>query len=131
MVERRKRLVKIQFKQEGKGNLNDFDKLYAGIIQKKTNLLSKISNEKLEGLLKTQTKNSVAVELMQTVIPYTMQSGVLVELTSCYMGETKPGQVLTLRGKMSEISNGNAETEDEESTTQAGIQKHSNLILTD
>jgi hypothetical protein len=71
--------------------LEDFEKLYAGIMIKKSNLLSKISNEKLEGLLKSQTKNSVAMELMQTVIPYTMQSGILVELTSCYLNETKAG----------------------------------------
>jgi hypothetical protein len=33
-------------------------------------------------MLKSQTKNSVAIELLQTLVPYTMQPGVLVDLSN-------------------------------------------------
>ena len=50
--------------------MDEFEKNYAGMMTKKLNMLSKLSNEKLEGLLKSQTQNSVAMELMSTIIPY-------------------------------------------------------------
>ena len=55
MKERRKRLVKLNYKKEGR--LSDFEHGFKTMILKKNQVIRKFSNSQLENLLKTSTKN--------------------------------------------------------------------------
>ena len=55
MKERRKRLIKHQFKKDGR--LSDFEKGYSLLIGKKASIIKKFSPAQLENFLKTSTRN--------------------------------------------------------------------------
>jgi hypothetical protein len=55
MKERRKRLVKLNYKKDGR--LAEFEHGFKTLMLKKTQIIRKFSNSQLENLLKTSTKN--------------------------------------------------------------------------
>jgi hypothetical protein len=77
MKERRKRLVKLNYKKEGR--LSDFEHGFKTIVLKKNQVIRKFSNAQLENLLKTSTKN-LAQEVVTCLMPYNKGLGVLLEM---------------------------------------------------
>eukprot|EP00347_Sterkiella_histriomuscorum_P021171 403334979 len=116
MQERRKRLIKSNYKKEGR--LSDFEQGYKNMLNKKNLIVKKFSNIQLENLLKTSTKN-VAQEIVMCLIPNSIglnqPCGILVEMDQQFNLSLKARQ--EERKKIStdtENSMANAETEDED-----------------
>ena len=55
MKERRKRLIKLQYKKDGR--LSDFEHGFKTLIARKAHIIRKFAPLQLENLLKTSTKN--------------------------------------------------------------------------
>lgn len=55
MKERRKRLIKLQYKKDGR--LSDFEHGFKTLIARKSHIIRKFAPLQLENLLKTSTKN--------------------------------------------------------------------------
>jgi len=66
MLERRRRLLKMLFKNEGR--LNMFHEQYPDIVQRKKEVIEKFDSKELEHLLSNSTKN-VAQEVVGCLIP--------------------------------------------------------------
>lgn len=78
MTDRRRRLIKYNFKKEDKPHL--FEAQYPETIRRKEHVIAKFSNNQLEELLNNSTKN-VAQEVVTCLIPRRGE-GVLVYLES-------------------------------------------------
>jgi len=76
MLERRRRLLKMLFKNEGR--LSVFHEQYPIIVKRKTEVIEKFDSKDLEHLLSNSTKN-VAQEVVGCLIP-AMGKGILHEL---------------------------------------------------
>lgn len=76
MMERRRRLLKMLFKNEGR--LAVFHEQYPDIVKRKTEVIEKFGSEELEHLLSNSTKN-VAQEVVGCLIP-SKGKGILYEL---------------------------------------------------
>lgn len=76
MLERRRRLLKMLFKNEGR--LSVFHEQYSVIVKRKTEVIEKFDSKDLEHLLSNSTKN-VAQEVVGCLIP-AMGQGILHEL---------------------------------------------------
>ena len=76
MTDRRRRLIKYNFKKEEKAHL--FEAQYPDTIRRKEHVIAKFSNQQLEELLNNSTKN-VAQEVVTCLIPRRGE-GVLVTL---------------------------------------------------
>ena len=66
MLERRRRLLKMLFKNEGR--LNQFHEQYPDIVKRKKDVIEKFDSKELEHLLSNSTKN-VAQEVVGCLIP--------------------------------------------------------------
>lgn len=66
MLERRRRLLKMLFKNEGR--LNQFHEQYPDIVKRKKEVIEKFDSKELEHLLSNSTKN-VAQEVVGCLIP--------------------------------------------------------------
>lgn len=66
MLERRRRLLKMLFKNEGR--LNVFHEQYPDIVKRKKEVIEKFDSKELEHLLSNSTKN-VAQEVVGCLIP--------------------------------------------------------------
>lgn len=66
MLERRRRLLKMLFKNEGR--LNVFPEQYPDIVKRKKEVIEKFDSKELEHLLSNSTKN-VAQEVVGCLIP--------------------------------------------------------------
>ena len=80
MKDRRKRLLKIQFKNNG--NLKNFTSEFTALLRRKQEVLSRFDTSKLENLLKESTK-STALELVQTLLPSISEHGILSDIEVC------------------------------------------------
>ena len=80
MKDRRKRLLKIQFKNNG--NLKNFTSEFTALLRRKQEVLSRFDTSKLESLLKESTK-STALELVQTLLPSISEHGILSDIEVC------------------------------------------------
>jgi hypothetical protein len=78
MLERRRRLLKMLFKSEGR--LNVFHEQYPDIVKRKKEVIEKFDSLELEQLLSNSTKN-VAQEVVGCLIPV-KGKGILNELTT-------------------------------------------------
>ena len=78
MLERRRRLLKMLFKSEGR--LNVFHEQYPDIVKRKKEVIEKFDSLELEQLLSNSTKN-VAQEVVGCLIPV-KSKGILNELTT-------------------------------------------------
>lgn len=56
MLQRRRRLIKYMLKKEGK-TTEEFESSYSASVLKKNSVISKFTNNHLEELLKSSTKN--------------------------------------------------------------------------
>jgi hypothetical protein len=83
MLERRRRLLKMLFKNEGR--LSVFHEQYPVIVKRKTEVIEKFDSKDLEHLLSNSTKN-VAQEVVGCLIP-AMGQGILHELEQA-LGQT-------------------------------------------
>ena len=85
MLERRRRLLKMLFKNEGR--LQTFHEQYPDIVKRKKEVIEKFDSKELEHLLSNSTKN-VAQEVVGCLIP-SKGKGILNEI-ELIMGTQKP-----------------------------------------
>ena len=112
MKDRRKRLVKHQYKKGGR--LSEFERGYQTVMSKKQGVIRKFSNQQLENLLKTSTK-TVAQEIVVCLISNAKEGGILVNIDQIFNLSLKAKQEETkVKSSDTENSMTYAETEDEE-----------------
>ncbi len=79
MKERRKRLIRIQLKNQKDGVKKNFAVELSEQIKRKQTVLDKLDSSKLESVLKESTK-ATALELVMTLLPKNGKYGILVDL---------------------------------------------------
>ena len=81
MKDRRRRLIKLQFKKDGRAD--EYEKGFSHIIQSKRKVLADFESLELETMMKQCTKNTTQ-EVVQTLFPHNGQYGLLIDLQSCF-----------------------------------------------